>query len=262
VAGPAPVEQPPVAEPPAAPWPTLAGKDFAYMMNGFDQPFSGRFSHVPQKGYTYRTSCCDTEYIDPPLGTLSSYQVVLGDGLYRFRTAQWQAPTAPDWYYKSVFFEVEMSAQAGQIRFGKDMLVKINASPNMNADGSVDHEHEVTLTRQEGVYTVNPEDRLPQDKGSLATWVIPDTPYFMQLQTGLYEGRVRNCWHMSLPGDVKRRNCMLYGAIPTDQYGYEDWVYGGDVVDDYSHPTYGPVTFLYLADVPNLPPVSNGAHSK
>lgn len=133
------------------------------------------------------------------------------------------------WSYEYRQLQVPISYQNGEVWFGAAMRI---------ADSSG---NTVAMLANPDGHTVKPGDALLLDVGYVAEWKSTDgQPYYARLQTGTYKGKIKNCWHLRLPG-ILRLACTLWDQPPASNP--LDVRYAGELIIDDSNPGHTPVTF-------------------
>ena len=148
---------------------------------------------------------------------------------YYYQSGYFDRGSNPDWSFQNLSIALPASYQNGQMWFGEIITVNFG----------IDWQNTQSMTfRRSGGLTVNPEDRLVLNT-TIAQWSATDgSPYYVQLQTGDYNGMLRNCWHIRLPG-ILRQACTLWSMNAAGQTSF-----AGDYLTDDSNPGYSAKTFL------------------
>jgi len=148
---------------------------------------------------------------------------------YYYQSGYYDRGLSPYWSFQNLSIAMAASYQDGQMWFGDTITVNY---------GSEWQNTQAMTFQRSGGFTVNPDDQLVLNT-TIAQWSATDgSPYYVQLQTGDYNGMLRNCWHVRLPG-ILRQACTLWDMNAAGQTSYT-----GDYLTDDSNLRYSAKTFV------------------
>jgi hypothetical protein len=215
---PEPPPAPPAANPPPAPPPVVDNRP---KVQGALLSSLLRKTTIAIHGGPSVTGTTDGPYY----GTVYAIQGYASN--YSYNTGPYHTPTHPYWSYQPLEITMPASYQDGQMWFADNLRVSFFepfAGPN--------NTRSMTFNRPGG-FTINPDDQIILNT-TIAEWKPTDgSAYYVQLQMTDWNGYLRPCWHVRLPG-ILRQACTLW----TQAGGY-----AGDYITDDSNPRYQPVTF-------------------
>ena len=163
-----------------------------------------------------------------------NYQYATAGGGCTSHSAPCPLPN-PNWFYKTLAVRLGLIVNGVDTFFSDYMQAMVDNGATQGSDQYVD-------LIKSGGFTIRPTDKYQLDT-TVAQWNARNgDPYFVQMQTGLYNGYVRNCWHVRLPG-VQRQACMLFDKPSSDDAAI---VHRGDYISDDSNSNSQSILFLSL----------------